>query len=48
MTANDALEDQIARWRAYLSRFLFSADRLLQPVGSLSGGERSRLLLARY
>jgi ATP-binding cassette subfamily F protein uup len=31
----------------YLGDFLFSPDRVRQPVGSLSGGERSRLLLAR-
>lgn len=30
----------------YLQDFLFSADRARQPVGSLSGGERNRLLLA--
>ncbi len=33
--------------RAYLKRFLFSDDRLVTQVGKLSGGERSRLLLAR-
>ncbi len=31
----------------YLQDFLFSAERMRQPVRSLSGGERSRLLLAR-
>jgi ATP-binding cassette subfamily F protein uup len=31
----------------YLQDFLFSADRARQPAGSLSGGERNRLLLAR-
>ncbi len=31
----------------YLQDFLFSPDRARQPVGSLSGGERNRLLLAR-
>jgi ATP-binding cassette subfamily F protein uup len=32
---------------AYLKDFLFSEERARQPVSSLSGGERSRLLLAR-
>jgi ATP-binding cassette subfamily F protein uup len=31
----------------YLQEFLFSPERARTPVGSLSGGERSRLLLAR-
>ena len=31
----------------YLERFLFKPDQMRQPVGSLSGGEQSRLLLAR-
>jgi len=31
----------------YLQDFLFSPDRMRQEVASLSGGERSRLLLAR-
>jgi len=33
--------------RAYLKRFLFTDDRLTTQVKHLSGGERSRLLLAR-
>ncbi len=33
--------------RGYLRRFLFTDDRLTTPVRLLSGGERSRLLLAR-
>ncbi|HEV2455219.1 MAG TPA: ATP-binding cassette domain-containing protein [Verrucomicrobiae bacterium] len=33
--------------RSYLKRFLFADDRMLTKVGKLSGGERSRLLLAR-
>ncbi|MEW6158121.1 MAG: ABC-F family ATP-binding cassette domain-containing protein [Verrucomicrobiota bacterium] len=33
--------------RAYLKRFLFSDDRISTQVKYLSGGERSRLLLAR-
>jgi ATP-binding cassette subfamily F protein uup len=32
---------------SYLQDFLFSAERAKEPVGSLSGGERNRLLLAR-
>src|ERR1019366_4767699 len=33
--------------RAYLKRFLFADDRIMTQVKYLSGGERSRLLLAR-
>jgi ATP-binding cassette subfamily F protein uup len=33
--------------RAYLKRFLFADDRMMTLVKKLSGGERSRLLLAR-
>ncbi|MBI3192167.1 MAG: ATP-binding cassette domain-containing protein, partial [Pedosphaera parvula] len=33
--------------RAYLKRFLFADERITTPVKYLSGGERSRLLLAR-
>jgi ATP-binding cassette subfamily F protein uup len=32
---------------SYLKDFLFTADRARQPVSSLSGGERNRLLLAK-
>jgi ATP-binding cassette subfamily F protein uup len=32
---------------SYLERFLFAPERARSPVGSLSGGERNRLLLAR-
>jgi ABC transport system ATP-binding/permease protein len=31
----------------YLERFLFRAEQMAQPVGRLSGGEQSRLVLAR-
>jgi ATP-binding cassette subfamily F protein uup len=31
----------------YLERFLFRADQMAQPVRTLSGGEQSRLLIAR-
>ena len=33
--------------KGYLKEFLFSPELTEAPVGSLSGGERSRLLLAR-
>ncbi len=39
--------DQQLSMRAYLKRFLFSDERLGSQVKYLSGGERSRLLLAR-
>ena len=32
---------------SYLQDFLFSPERAKEPVSSLSGGERNRLLLAR-
>ena len=39
--------DQKLSVRAYLRRFLFTEDRITKQVCHLSGGERSRLLLAR-
>lgn len=33
--------------RSFLSRFLFSGDDVFKPIGALSGGERSRVALAR-
>ncbi len=47
--ANDwvLLNGQQVHIISYLRDFLFTADRARQPVRSLSGGERNRLLLAR-
>jgi len=39
-------EDRMKVW-TYLRRFLFTDDRMNTTVGKLSGGERSRLLLAK-
>jgi ATP-binding cassette subfamily F protein uup len=39
-------EEQMKVW-TYLRRFLFSDDRMNTKIGKLSGGERSRLLLAK-
>lgn len=39
--------DERLSLRAYLKRFLFTDDRIVTRVKHLSGGERSRLLLAR-
>ena len=33
--------------RSYLAQFLFSGEDVFKPVGSLSGGEKSRLMLSR-
>ncbi len=38
--------EQLTVWK-YLRRFLFTDDRIQTKVGRLSGGERSRLLLAK-
>ena len=38
--------ERVTVWR-YLRRFLFADDRMNTKVGNLSGGERSRLLLAK-
>ncbi|MFC1975001.1 ABC-F family ATP-binding cassette domain-containing protein [Chloroflexota bacterium] len=37
----------IGEARNYLGRFLFSGDDVFKPVGALSGGERSRVALAK-
>jgi ATP-binding cassette, subfamily F, member 3 len=36
-----------AELRSYLAKFLFPGDDILKPVAALSGGERSRLALAK-
>lgn len=36
-----------AEGRSYLARFLFVGDAVFQPVSTLSGGERNRLILAK-
>src|SRR5205823_13436806 len=41
------LGEQSITLRAYLRRFLFSEDRINTKVSQLSGGERSRVLLAK-
>ncbi len=37
----------IGQARNYLGRFLFSGDDVFKPIGALSGGERSRVALAK-
>lgn len=39
--------DETISVRAYLQRFLFANDRINDRVGSLSGGEKNRVLLAK-
>ena len=41
------LGDESISLRAYLRRFLFSEDRINTKISQLSGGERSRVLLAK-
>src|SRR5215211_3843467 len=44
---NVTLGEQSITLRAYLRRFLFSEDRINTKISQLSGGERSRVLLAK-
>jgi ATP-binding cassette subfamily F protein uup len=44
---NVTLGDRSITLRAYLRRFLFSEDRINTKISQLSGGERSRVLLAK-
>ena len=41
------LGDRIVEMRSYLEHFLFDRQKQRQPVGSLSGGERARVALAK-
>ncbi len=40
-------QDRVIHVASWAARFLFSGDQLNQPVGSLSGGERARVLIAK-
>jgi len=46
-TVLDAKDIKVAQARNHLGRFLFSGDDVFKKVGDLSGGERSRVALAR-
>jgi ATP-binding cassette, subfamily F, member 3 len=41
------LPEDMKRVRSILGRFLFNGDRVFQKVGTLSGGEKTRLALAK-
>lgn len=40
-------QDRVIHVASWAARFLFSGEQLNQPVGSLSGGERARVLIAK-
>jgi len=41
-------QDRVVHVASYASRFLFTSEQLNQPVERLSGGERARVLIARF
>ncbi|HLG76464.1 MAG TPA: ABC-F family ATP-binding cassette domain-containing protein, partial [Ktedonobacteraceae bacterium] len=45
--ASNILPEDTKRVRSVLGRFLFTGDRVFQQIGTLSGGEKTRLALAK-
>jgi ATP-binding cassette subfamily F protein 3 len=45
--ATAVLSENTKRVRGVLGRFLFTGDRVFQEIGTLSGGEKTRLALAK-
>ncbi|HEV2654929.1 MAG TPA: ATP-binding cassette domain-containing protein, partial [Ktedonobacteraceae bacterium] len=45
--ATEVLPEDAKRVRSVLGRFLFTGDRVFQQIGTLSGGEKTRLALAK-
>lgn len=45
--ATEVLPEDAKRVRGILGRFLFNGDRVYQQIGTLSGGEKTRLALAK-